>query len=191
MPSVIRTLLDSRERNRSRRGWFTPRAAVLGAAVMLILLIVLDLVIYGMSAASVEHVLASSPDLALVLKGQLRLHLLLIVFASVAFFAGVLVIGALENHRTAGLVAKLAMHLERVEHGRYNVELRFRRDDQLEELQAAFNRMNQALRDRTCHEVERLEQLAESASHLQTEEDRRRLSARIHELAVTMRRAVE
>ena len=37
--------------------------------------------------------------------------------ASTAFFAGVLVLGGLENHRTAGLATKLASHLDRIERG--------------------------------------------------------------------------
>jgi HAMP domain-containing protein len=144
-----------------------------------------------MSTASVEHVLADSPALARALEGQLRLHLALTILASLAFFAALAVIGGLDRHRREGAAEKLVTHLERVEHGDYRANLRLRSDDRLDRLEQAFNRMSRALFDRTSHEAERLEQLAQLAIEAESADERSRLHTEIRELAVNLRRVLD
>ena len=167
------------------------RASLLTAAAVLVLLVLLSLVLYSVSVSSTNHALADSPELAKMIKAQNRLQLFLILLASVVFLAGVFVVSILETHRTAGAAAKLARYMNRVEQGRYNIQLRLRKDDHLQDVQTAFNQMTRSLRDRMWHEVETIGRLADRSRAIRTQEDAERLSGEIRELAGRMRRTVE
>jgi methyl-accepting chemotaxis protein len=167
------------------------RATLLTAAAVLVMLVILNLVLYSISVSSTNQVLSDSPELARMIKGQARLQLLLILLASVVFLAGVFVVSVLESHRTAGVAAKLARHMSRVESGQYNTQLHLRREDHMQEVQAAFNQMTRALRDRIWHEVETLERLADQTRHVTTQGDAHLIADEVRELASRMRRSVE
>lgn len=174
---------------RGRLRGLHPRAGLLAAVVVLVFLVVLDCVLYAMLATSAEHVLSDAPQLAAAIKGQARVQLALLVLSSLLFLGGILGIGALESRRRAGAAAKLARSLGRIERGRYDTRIELRRDDQMQSVEDAFNRMAAALRDRTLHEVEALERLAERAGA--DDDDDASLGLELRELASRMRRAVE
>ena len=167
------------------------RATLLTAAAVLVLLVILNLVLYSISVSSTNQFLSDSPELAQMIKSQARLQLLLILLASVVFLAGVFVVSVLESHRTAGVADKLARHMSRLEKGQYNTQLQLRREDHMQEVQAAFNQMTRALRDRIWHEVETMERLADQTRHVTTQDDAQRIAAEVRELASRMRRSVE
>ncbi len=169
---------------------FQLRATLFTAAAVLVLLVLLSLVLHSISVSTTNHVLADYPELADVIRAQDRLQLLLILFASALFLAGVFVVSALETHRTAGAAAKLAGHMTRIERGHYNVRLKLRREDHLQEVQTAFNQMSKGLRDRMWHTLETLERLAADAESLDSERGAR-LAREIRQLARRMRHSVE
>ena len=167
------------------------RATLLTAVAVIVLLVILNLVLYSIAVSGTDEVLSDSPEVAQMMKSQARLQLLLILLASVVFLAGVFVVSVLESHRTAGVAAKLARHMSRVEQGRYDTQLQLRREDHLQEVQAAFNQMTRALRDRIWHEVETLDRLADQTRHVATQDDALRIAGEIRELSVRMRRSVD
>jgi methyl-accepting chemotaxis protein len=192
MPSAVRRPgLLGRRRDFLVNHRYQLRASLLTAAAVLVLLVLLSLVLYSVSVSSTNHVLADSPELAKMIKAQNRLQLFLILLASVVFLAGVFVVSILESHRTAGAAAKLARYMNRVEQGRYNIQLHLRKDDHLQDVQTAFNQMTRGLRDRVWHEVETIERLADHSRDIKTQEDAERLAGEIRELAGRMRRTVE
>ena len=167
------------------------RATLLTAALVIVLLVILNLVLYSISVSGANQILSDSPEVAQLVKSQARLQLMLILLASVVFIAGVFVISVVEGHRTAGVAAKLSRYMGLVEKARYNTQLQLRHEDHLQEVQTAFNQMTRALRDRTWHEVETLERLADQTRHLTTQEDADTIADEIRELATRMRRAVD
>jgi len=167
------------------------RATLLTATAVIVLLVILNLVLYSISVSGANQVLSDSPEVAQLVKSQARLQLMLILLASVVFIAGVFVISVVEGHRTAGVAAKLSRHMGLVEKARYNTQLQLRREDHLQEVQTAFNQMTRALRDRTWHEVESLERVADQTRHLTTQEDADTIADEIRELATRMRRSVD
>jgi methyl-accepting chemotaxis protein len=167
------------------------RATLLTAGAVIVLLVILNLVLYSISVSGANRVLSDSPELAQLVKSQARLQLMLILLASVVFLAGVFFVGVIESHRTAGVAAKLSRHMGTVEKGRYNIQLQLRREDHLQEVQTAFNQMTRALRDRTWHELETLERVADQARHVATGEDAGKVADELLELAHRMRRSVD
>jgi methyl-accepting chemotaxis protein len=73
---------------------------------------------------------------------------------------GVFVMTIIETHRTAGAAFNIARQLNRIADGNLDVELRLRKGDNLQEIQAPFNAMVATLRDQTADEVASLEWLA-------------------------------
>lgn len=167
------------------------RATLLTATAVIVLLVILNLVLYSISVSGANQVLSDAPEVAQLVKSQARWQLVLILLASVVFIAGVFVVSVVESHRTAGVADKLSRHMGRVEQGRYNTQLQLRREDHLQEVQASFNQMTRALRDRIWHEVETLERAADQTRRLATQEDADRVADELRELADRMRRSVD
>ena len=136
------------------------RVSLLAVATALVLLVLLNLALYRLSVTGTERTLAEAPRLEQMLRAQDRVQFLLIGLASIVFLAGVFAVGIFESHRTAGAALNLARRLREVADGRYDAQVSLRRGDDLTELQAAFNAMTKALRDRQLHEADVLGRLA-------------------------------
>jgi methyl-accepting chemotaxis protein len=164
------------------------RASLLTAAVVLVLLVFLNLILYATTLSSAEQILADAPELAAVIKAQDRVELYLIVLASCVYLLGVFLITVLETHRTAGAAYNLGMRLGEIGQGRFKTRLTLRKGDNLRELEEAFNSMTRSLQDRTWEEIESLAQLARDAEE---SGDGRKLADKLRELAESKRRQVE
>jgi methyl-accepting chemotaxis protein len=167
------------------------RATLLTATAVIVLLVILNLVLYSISVSSANQVLSDSPELSRLVKNQARLQMALILLASIVFIGGVFVVSVVESHRTAGVADKLSRYMSLVEQGHYNTQLQLRREDHLQEVQTSFNQMTRALRDRTWHEVETLDRVADQTRHVATQEDADKIAEELRELAGRMRRSVD
>ena len=148
------------------------RVALLGLGLVTLILVPLNLSFY-FNIATTPETLAAAPELREYLKAQDQAQFQLVLVASLVFLLGYFVVSILETHRTAGAAFNIARHMEAIENGHYGATLKLRKGDNLHELEAAFNRMAQALTDRTVQEIKELEALAnhadnEAASQLRT-----------------------
>lgn len=136
------------------------RVGALSVTVVLVLLLLLNLSLYFSSLMSSATALRAAPELTRYIKAQDRTQLSLILLGSVVFLLGVFVVSILETHRTAGAAYNVNRHLREIERGRYGISLKLRHGDNLRELEASFNDMARALRERTLEDVRVLEALA-------------------------------
>jgi methyl-accepting chemotaxis protein len=142
------------------------RASLLAATVVLALLVLLNYSLHASRSAKTAVILAEAPELVSVLRSQDRLELLLIGVASAVFLVGAFVVTVLETHKTAGAAINLARRMGEVGAGRYGVTVRLRKDDNLKELEHAFNEMTRTLCKRAWDGAERLEEIAADADRL-------------------------
>jgi hypothetical protein len=172
---VIRTLGLLTRRRRfilDRRGQL--RAVFLTGSATAILLALLNMALYLARERDVAALLSDSPVLR---------DLIVAAAASLLFLAGVVVVTLIETHRTAGAAFTLARHMASIQVGRYDVELRLRKGDNLRELEGAFNEMAGALRERTLNEARELEELAAAAEALAGPDEAAQLAETIRERA--------
>jgi methyl-accepting chemotaxis protein len=166
------------------------RASLLTAVVVLALLLLLNVSLHASRSAKTAAIVAEAPELAAVLQSQDRLELTLIALASALFLAGAFLVTILETHKTAGAAVNLARRMDEVRSGRYGVTVRLRKDDNLRELERAFNDMARALQQRSWESADDLELLAAEAGRLDSPgaDD---LAARLRELADEERRQAD
>lgn len=69
----------------------------------------------------------------------------LLLLGSVVFVAGVIAIGVLESHRTAGAAYAIRRSIDQLQEGRTGVRVRLRRGDHLQDLAKALNRLAESL----------------------------------------------
>ena len=180
------------KRRRFLVNWrYQMRASLLTAAVVLILLILLNLAIYASTAASADRILELAPEFAAVIQAQDRTQLHLILLASAVYLAGVFLVTVLETHRTAGAALNLGARLGEVRRGRYDTRLSLRKGDHLFELEEAFNAMTDSLRTRTWDEIESLARLSREAEQVEDAAGRQRLAEELRRLAEEKRKQVE
>jgi hypothetical protein len=161
------------------------RAGFLTAAVVLVLLILINLTVYTTAMNNTEKILADAPQLAPLVKAQDRVELFLIVVISLIYLAGVFLVTILETHRTAGAALSLSRMMAEIRRGRYKGRVSLRKGDNLRELEEAFNEMSRSLEERSWREIEILTELAEEADRVDGA-----LSARLRELAEDKRSTV-
>lgn len=128
--------------------------------------------------------LQASPELRGFLQSQDRAQFFLVLLGSLAFLCGHFVFNILETHHTAGAALAIHRHLRKIEQGRFGVTVRLRKDDNLLDLQGAFNRMSLSLRERTVEDAQELEALAQQ---LDGAADARETAARARQLAERIR----
>jgi methyl-accepting chemotaxis protein len=136
------------------------RTAMLIGMLVLILLVLVNVVFHALRTNETNTIVASAPSLKQVMQDYDRNEMLLVILASVVVLGGVFVMTIIETHRTAGAAFNIARQLNRIADGNLDVELRLRKGDNLQEIQAPFNAMVAALRDQATDEVTSLERLA-------------------------------
>jgi signal transduction histidine kinase len=109
-------------------------------------------------------------------------QLVLIVLGSAIFLVGVFVISLVESHRMSGAALNLKRRLRDIQTGHYATRLALRRRDGLRDVEAAFNDMARALRERTREEVETLHDVGDQVDRLPGDHARA-LASTLHALA--------
>jgi len=149
-------------------GVYQWRSLALLGGLTLLLLAALDAALITLVESGSAHVLQIAPELRTFVVAQDRDVLRLIVAGSVVTLLGVLVIGMLETHRTAGPLYNLTRALERFPIDGLRTRLKFRKDDHFPELERAFNKMAGELEARA---LARVGELARITSRLQQSAD--------------------
>jgi hypothetical protein len=158
------------------------RAATLSAGVVLALVLLLNLTLHIDRGRSAAELVRQAPELETLVRGQNRVELSLVLLASAVFVAGVFVVTVLETHRTSGAAYNVARRLRDVRDGR-NIDLRLRKGDNLMEVEAAFNEMTAALRQRAARELEALDEIAAALERAAAPTEIEAMAARIRDLA--------
>ncbi len=161
------------------------RSGFLTAAVVLVLLILINLTVYTIAMHNAEKILADAPQLAPLVKAHDRLELFLIAVISLIYLAGVFIVTILETHRTSGAALSLTRRMGEIRRGRYRTRVKLRKGDNLRELEEAFNEMSRSLEERSWREIEILTDLAEQADRVDGA-----LSTRLRQLAEDKRSSV-
>lgn len=118
------------------------RAGVLVGAVALVLLVLLNasLILQGRPTADTATI-AVRPLLA----GQDRTSLALLLLGSAVFLVGVILVGILESHRTAGAAYAIRRAVDAIRDGRSDIRVRLRRGDHLQDLATSVNQLAETI----------------------------------------------
>lgn len=136
------------------------RASAMVGGLVLLLLVLLDASLILAGARGRETALRVAPELADVLRAQDRVEVALLSAISVVFLIGVVVVGLLETHRTAGAAYAIERALDRLAAGGLSARVRLRRSDNLQALAEAFNRAASRLEAEARAEADELEGIA-------------------------------
>ena len=130
-----------------RRPWvvdarYQLRAGVLVGSVAIVLLVLLNVSLYlqrrttsGTAAAAMRPLFA----------GQDRSSWVLLLVGSAVFLGGVVLIGVLESHRTAGASFAIRRAVESIRDGKSQIRIRLRRGDQLQDLARSVNQLAETI----------------------------------------------
>lgn len=118
------------------------RAGVLVGVVAVALLILLNIALVAQDRpargipATFAHPGSAGPD---------RGSWALLLIGSGVFVAGVIAIGVLESHRTAGAAYAIRRSIDQIRSGQTGVRIRLRRGDHLQDLASSVNQLAEAL----------------------------------------------
>ena len=118
------------------------RAGVLVGGVALLLLILLNasLILQDRAGAA-----AAASAVRPLLAGQDRASLALLLLGSAVFLGGVILVGVLESHRTAGAAYAIRRAVDAIRDGRQDIRVRLRRGDHLQDLATSINRLAETI----------------------------------------------
>ena len=134
------------------------------AALVLVLLVILNAVLAWQNLAETRRIVTASPDLGEQMhQAQVR-NMAIVAAISLIILAMVVVRSIMLTHRTAGSMHKVMEFMEEVAAGRYNVTLRLRHSDTLKPMEDAFNKMAGALKRRAEEDAKSLNRLADEIS---------------------------
>ena len=149
-------------------GTYQWRSLALLGGFTLLLLAALDAALVALVRTGSAQVLQVAPELRDLVLGQDRDLVQLIFAGSLITFVGVLAVGLLETHRTAGPIYNLARVLERYPQDGPRTRVKLRKDDHFQELERSFNKMAGDLEARS---LARVAELARITSRLQQAAD--------------------
>jgi hypothetical protein len=179
--ATLRILATRRRFIVDRRSQF--RAAFLVAGLAGVLLLMLNLSLYYSRKDALSTLLAGAPELGPLLRAQNRLELTLVLLGSFIFLVGVFVVTLLETHKTAGAALVISRRLRDLVQGRRGARLHLRKDDNLREIEHAFNALSERLDREAQEDARTLEAMARTAEELAGPEEAQRLAGRLREYA--------
>jgi len=126
------------------------RAGVLVGTVAVVLLVLLNAsLILQDRATAATAATAVRPLLA----GQDRASWALLLLGSAVFLGGVILVGVMESHRTAGAAYAIRRAVDAIRDGRSEIRVRLRRGDQLQDLAKSVNQLAETIdAERLRHE---------------------------------------
>jgi methyl-accepting chemotaxis protein len=166
------------------------RSAFLVVVVVLLLLVPLNYSLHAVRQQESATIAASNPELRPLMESRARIELVVGLLASLVIMAGVFVLTIIETHRTSGAAFAIKRRLELVRQGRLDAELHLRGGDNLRELEAPFNAMTEALRNRAAEEADALEEIADQVAGIIVPQEAHSLAARLRQLARRRRESV-
>lgn len=118
------------------------RSGVLVGSVAVVLLVLLNASVFiqdGMSSATAGAVVQP------FFVGQDRLSSVLLLAGSAVFLGGVVLVGLLESHRTAGASYAIRRAVDAIRDGEPQIRVRLRRGDHLQDLARSINRLAETI----------------------------------------------
>ncbi len=183
-PSPLETLFRRRRFLVDRR--YQLRMGLFTGGVALILLVLLNVSLFVAARETTQSAAASTPELRDLVRSQDRIQLMLTLLGSAVFLVGIVVVGVLESHRTAGAAYRLERVIGRLREGNWASRARLRRGDHLQSLATALNQLAATLQDQDVREAEALEEAAARIQGL-NEPVAAEIAAAVRRLAITRR----
>jgi signal transduction histidine kinase len=119
------------------------RAGVLVGAVAIVLLVLLDASLILQDRATAAT--AATAVRPILLAGQDRASWALLLSGSAVFLGGVILVGVLESHRTAGAAYAIRRAVDAIHDGQSEVRVRLRRGDHLQDLARSVNQLAETI----------------------------------------------
>jgi len=142
------------------------RTTLMTTSLVVVLVILVNLGFGFLRSNQASFLSAAAPQLSPVIEEQETVYSLAMVVFSVMLVAAVSIKTIVETHRTAGAVFAVRQRMERVTAGDYDISLRLRENDNLEDLVRPFNAMVASLRDNASRDASRFERLTARAEDL-------------------------
>ena len=120
------------------------RAGVLVGTVAIALLVLLNASLIPQARRAAGPAMAAS-TLHPLAGGQDRASWLLVLLGSAVFLGGVVLIGVLESHRTAGAAYAIRRAVDAIREGRSDIRVRLRRGDHLQDLANSVNQLAETI----------------------------------------------
>lgn len=133
------------------------------------LLLAVNIGFFALRSSQTAFLAAAAPKLTPLLDEQGTVFSLTMILISIALVIAVALTTIIQTHRTAGAVYAVRQRFERVEAGDLQVTLKLRHRDNLQDLEAPFDKMIVALRERALNEASALEELAGRAAAIGSE----------------------
>lgn len=159
------------------------RATLMTTSLVVVLVIMVNVGFGFLRSNQASFLSAAAPQLSPLLEEQETVLKLAMIVFSVMLVAAVSLKTIVETHRTAGAVFAVRQRIERVTAGDYDISLRLRENDNLENLVDPFNAMVAALRNSATNEASEFERLATQAQKLGPEGET--IAAGLRDLART------
>lgn len=119
------------------------RAGVVVGSVAVVLLILLNASLISQGRSRAPEAPASGRPMTV--DGRDGASWALLLVGSGVFLAGVIAVGILESHRTAGAAYAIRRSIDQIREGRPGVRVRLRRGDHLQDLAKAINQLAETL----------------------------------------------
>jgi len=118
------------------------RAGVLVGTVAIVLLVLLNasLLLQDRSAAA-----SAATAVRPLFAGQDRASWALLLLGSAVFLGGVILVGVMESHRTAGAAYAIRRAVDAIRDGRTEIRVRLRRGDHLQDLAKSVNQLAETI----------------------------------------------
>ena len=142
------------------------RLSLTVAALVLVLLVLLNVCIFVLGSAVIEGGFADTSAYSAQARSRLQFTFGAMISGSLFFLLTVFVITIRRSHKTAGPAFNLSRCLKRVQAGEYNTVAHLRKDDNLHDIADAFNEMVEALQERTRDDVRALRRLAHGSGKM-------------------------
>ncbi len=122
-----------------RRQWVVDAPYQLRAGVLVGTVAIVLLALLNASLVTHNRAVAATAAARPLLAGQDRGSWVFLLFGSALFLVGVVLVGLLESHKTAGAAFAIRRAVDAIREGRSDVRVRLRRGDHLQELAASIN----------------------------------------------------
>jgi hypothetical protein len=120
------------------------RAGVLVGTIAIVLLVLLNasLLLQGRATDATP-----TGEARLLLSGQDPASWVLLLLGSAVFLGGVILVGVMESHRTAGAAFAIRRAVDAIRDGRSETRVRLRRGDHLQDLARSINQLAETIEE--------------------------------------------
>ena len=130
-----------------------------------------------------DAIVRLDPDFARELGAMATMDLKMMAGMGAVIAAGVALLALVESHRSAGAAHSLGSTLEDCAEGRFGARASLRKNDHLQGLKGAMNRMAERLEERSREEAAALEALAARLEAAKDEAERDGITGELRQLA--------